>query len=679
MVLAAANTTIEEAAGGIPIGENLATFFIPVPLNGDLEPTLFASDTLLEQDHGWSQGVDYVSAYIQQVKKSALVVPMPIATEGIVGQLNMSGNSGTSVVSIKTSTGGSLDRTQGRTWILKGGTVGVDQIRLQISLDGGRTRQQVRLGTATSYVIPRVGLELEFAAGTLIDGDMVLSWVSTPPEIDDADLDTAREKLAEQRRQSRTWFLVKEMSTPADALAWQAAASEYDTGDKRHVQALCYQRPNYTDGAFRTDGPTRWRGRMAQTYTRMIGSPSIDFTQGAGPPNDTIVRDAGSFVDDGFDGWDTVADWITVTGASEAGNNDTWQLESAVALTLTLEVAGALTTDTDAEGVRITAAPGLLFIDGGGAHELKRGKGSWLDDGFEAGDTMTISGTLSNDGDYPIVSLTDSTITVATGSFVAEEISSWGVTIYTYASYNSDFQAQDAAFATLTGDYHPELAYGYATWRSSLTGWVMRRPAALADLCRGFQVDLSETTWHNNDGPLGIPGGPKWGFLDGDGRPFEYDDRKYDLASDAGFTAARTFAEDSSGLPYISTSVTRNGSGGVLDQSHYARVGNTARTVVQAVTIKFTGGTFDTRTTSEGKFLTGDARNELKARVDQALANALLGVTRRGEGPRVEKAAWTPSADDNLDPAAGTPTLTGVCELTVRGTIFRVNTVVRIS
>jgi hypothetical protein len=673
MVIAAANTTIEEAAGGIPTGENLATFFIPVPLNADLEPTLFASDTLLEADHGWSQGVDFVSAFIQQTRKAALVVPMPIATEGTVGQLNMSGNSGASVVSIKTSTGGSLDRTQGRTWILKGGTVGVDQIRLQISLDGGRTRQQVRLGTATSYVIPRVGLELELAAGTLVDGEMVLSWVSTPPEIDDADLDTAREKLAEQRRQSRSWFLAKELSTPADVLAWQAAASEYDTGDKRHVQALCYQRPNYTDGAFRVDGPTRWRGRMSQTLVRMTGSPEITFTQGADPPNDTIARDAGSFVDEGFDGWDTVADWITVTGASDVGNNGSWQLESAVALTLTLNVAGALTTKVDAEGVDIWAAPGLSFA----GSELKRGKGSWLVDGFAPGD-MAVAGTGSNDGDYEIVSVTDKIITIAT-AFVAEEISSWGVTIYTYASYNSDHQAQDAAFATFTDDYHPELAYGYATWRSAMTGWVMRRPAALADLCRGFQVDLSETTWHNNDGPLGVPGGPKWGFLDGDGRPFEYDDRKYDLASDAGFTAMRTFAEDSSGLPYMSTSVTRNGSGGILDQTHYARVGNTARTVVQAVTIKFTGGVFDTRTTSEGKFLTGEARNELKARVDQGLANALLGVTRRGEGPRVEKASWTPSADDNLDPAAGTPTITGVCELVVFGTIFQVNTVVRIS
>jgi hypothetical protein len=168
-------------------------------------------------------------------------------------------------------------------------------------------------------------------------------------------------------------------------------------------------------------------------------------------------------------------------------------------------------------------------------------------------------------------------------------------------------------------------------------------------------------------------------MLDGDGRPFEYDDRKYDLAEDAGFTAARTFAEDSTGLPYMSTSVTRNGSGGILDQSHYARVGNVARTVIQAVTIKFTGGVFDTRTTAEGKFLTGDARNELKVRVDQALANALLGTTRRGEGPRVESVSWTPSPDDNLDPAAGTPTVTGVCELVVRGTIFQVNTVVRIS
>jgi hypothetical protein len=678
MVLAAANTTIEEAAGGIPTGENLVTIFAPVPLNADLEPTLFASDDAFEAEHGWSQGVDFVSAFIQQTRKSVLAVPMPISTEGTVGQIDMSGNTGSSVVSVKTSTGGSMDRTQGRTWVLKGGTVGVDQIRLQISLDGGRTRQQVRLGTATSYVIPRVGLELELAAGTLNDGEMVLSWVSTAPEIDDADLDIARGKLAEQRRQSRTWFLVKELSEPADVLAWQAAASEYDTGDKRHVQALCYQRPNFSDGAFRTDGPTRWRGKMSQVRNWMTGAPSITFTVGAGPPGDELTRDAGSFDDDGF----VAGDWVTIAGASEVANNGTLLTFGVGATQISFPAAGAGTfvPDTDPSGVSILATPGLTFVDGGGSDDtLVRNRGSWLEDGFATGDTMTIAGTASNDGTYTIVNVTTDTITVATGSFAAEEISSWGVTIYTYVSYNSDFQAQDAAFATFTGDYHQELSYGYLAWRSPKTGWVMRRPAALTDLCRGFQVDLSETTWHNNDGPVGIPGGPKWSNLDGNGRPFEYDDRLYDLASDAGFTAARTFAEDSSGLPHMSTSITRNGSGGILDQSHYARVGNLARTVVQAITIKFTGGVFDTRTTSEGKFLTGDARNELKARVDQGLTNALLGTTRGGEGPRVERASWEASPDDNLDPAAGTPTITGVCELVVRGTVFQVNTTVRIS
>jgi hypothetical protein len=678
MAVAAANTSIVEAAGGIPTGENLVAFFGPVPRNADLEPGLFASDTALEEEHGFAQGVDMAATFIQHTKKQIVFMPMPIATEGTVGQLNMSGNSGTSVVSVAASTGGSLDRVQGRCWVLQGGTVGVDQIRLQISLDGGRTRQQVRLGTATQYVIPKVGHELSLTEGTLVAGDMVLSWVSAPPEIDDNDLDTARQRLAEYKYLTRTWFLVKELNGAADVLAWQAAASEYDTGDKRHVQALCYQRPNYLDGAFRTDGPTRWRGRLSQQRVRMLGDPEITFTQGAGPPTDTITRDAGNFVDEGF----VAGDWVTTAGASEAANNGSWPLDGAASATLILGVAGELTNDVDAAGITIVGSPGLTFVDGGGSDDalVKSSGTSWLDDGFKAGDTMTISGTVSNDGDYEILNVTADTITVATGSFTAEEISSYGVTIYTFASYNSDLQAQDAEFAAVTTDYHLEISYGYAAWRSPVTGysWLIRRPAALSDLCRGFQVDLSLTTWYKNDAPVGIPGGPKWSFLDGDKRPFEYDDRKYELGELAGFTTMRTWASDTSGLPYMSISVTRNGSGGVLDQSHYARVGNLARTVVQAVTENFTGGVYDTRTTNEGKFLTGGAKNELKAQVDQGLTNALLGTSRGGQGPRVEKATWT-AGNDNLDPTAGTPTITGVCELAVRGTVWQVDTVVRIS
>ncbi len=246
-------------------------------------------------------------------------------------------------------------------------------------------------------------------------------------------------------------------------------------------------------------------------------------------------------------------------------------------------------------------------------------------------------------------------------------------------SYNVDFQAQDAEFASVTDDYRLEIGYGELWYLSPLTGYRLRVPAELADLCRSFQLDLSESTWHKNDGALGTADGPKFGNTDPGGQNVEFDDRLVQGGNNAGFTVARTWASDSSGLPYMSNSVTRNGSGGVLDQTPFARVGNVARTVVQAITENFTGGVYDTKTTPDGKFLTTKAISQLEERVDKGLRDNLLGVTRRGLGPRVERAKWTASRDDNLDPSAGTPKITGTCELVVRGLVFRVETTVRIS
>jgi hypothetical protein len=64
----------------------------------------------------------------------------------------------------------------------------------------------------------------------------------------------------------------------------------------------------------------------------------------------------------------------------------------------------------------------IAFVYGGeSADTITDSASSFVAAGFEDGDTFTISGSTSNDGDYEIVSVTAGTITLATGEITAAE------------------------------------------------------------------------------------------------------------------------------------------------------------------------------------------------------------------------------------------------------------------
>jgi len=73
----------------------------------------------------------------------------------------------------------------------------------------------------------------------------------------------------------------------------------------------------------------------------------------------------------------------------------------------------------------------LEFVDGaGGDDSLTRNRGSWIDDGFGVGMTLTIANTASNDGSaYVITGVTALALTFATATVTAEVITDDTVTI----------------------------------------------------------------------------------------------------------------------------------------------------------------------------------------------------------------------------------------------------------
>jgi hypothetical protein len=667
--LPSASTRVVRTGAGIATGLDLATIWGCCSLNANLTPRLWFDSGALEAFHGPGQLLDHVSTFIEITGLPALVVPLPINTQGIIRSQQQSGT-GTSTATMSVGSYGSLERVDGLLRVARGGTVGVDQIQMEYSLDGGNQWTLWRLGTGTSYSIPRIGQTVSFTGGTLVTGEEILSWTSSAPEPADADIATGREKLAAQGNQSRAWLLIRELTKEQDVAAFAAAVAAYDTTDERPLQAYA--------GIRRAFDRSGYKAQMSRRRSWMQGSPEITFTQGAGPPNDTITRDAGSFTADGFGGWSIGnGDWITVTGASTAGNNGSWKLSAADVLILTLDVAGALTTDTDASGVSIWTTEGLEFVDGGGGDDtLVRGRYSWLEEGFEVGDTITIAGTASNDGDYLITDLTADTITVAPGSFTAEEISGWGVSITASVSYPVDVAAMDAAFATVTNQYKLQLFYGRLWRQSPAVQMRLRYSTSLAAMARTFLRDVSETVFEKGYGSL--TGDEGWGMVDVNGQPFEYDERVHRAALPSEFSCARTWASDSATIPYIARELTRAGGSDALTQAAKARVTNQARIIVQRQTEQLTGAVFVKQPPDElgRQFLTADALGTIEAKINKELARQMLGKTRSNVGPRVSRVSWVASRDDDF--SVQNPVLTGKLTVDTLGVIITVDTTVEV-
>src|SRR5690348_18211247 len=59
-------------------------------------------------------------------------------------------------------------------------SIGTAGITFDLSLDGGRTTKRIRLGTATSYTVPYLGITINFGAGTLVRSEEHTSELQSP-------------------------------------------------------------------------------------------------------------------------------------------------------------------------------------------------------------------------------------------------------------------------------------------------------------------------------------------------------------------------------------------------------------------------------------------------------------------------------------------------------------------
>lgn len=639
-----ATVAVSASAGALAGGTGYCVVISPVSKNADVTPRVYSSFSGILDQHDYSPGADYAAMHIEESQKPVIFIGVPIATAGVIARQDATGVTGSCVISVAAGAAGPMEEVNASVTCTVAGTIGTAGVKVAISLDGGTTTKTINLGTNTSYTIPYVGLTVSFAAGTLNVGD-TFTFVTTAPMWDNTGVDGARLALVSQLNLARSWMLIGDAPTHTEAGFVTTAVNAYESASNRYTYARVQVRDFLPLAA------------MARITKRMTGNPTLTFAE-VGATGDTITRSAGSWITDGF----AVGDFVSFTGS--ASNNVSDKITAVTATVITFNTTD-LTPEGPVSNVTALGSPSLVFDSTG--HTVTRSSGSWLDDGFAVGDSVTVAGTASNNYTKAVTALTATVMTFAAGA-VAETIGTRSVTVTKGETMAAYVSAMASEFASVDAQKRISLGLGRLRHLSPIHGWELRRPVQWAASIREYQHDVHHPTWQKQDGPL-----LDWSNTDSHNNVVEYDERTNGGALAAKFTCARTWGNGPIGA-FIAMDLTRETEGSTLQYVHNIAVANVFCTVVQAKTENVIG---QTPALKDDGTADPAALQVIEEGVNTDVKQALLREFVPGEGPRASKAVWTASRTDDLSGVDAV--MTGSGDLHVNGTIVHVKTLVKVS
>lgn len=288
------------------------------PLN---TPRFLSSGKAMLDTFAYGDASEFVCHYVKKVRKKVCFIRVPSTTAGAVDRTNDDGVAGTSVITL---TGTPHRRMHLLFEVIDGGTIGATGITFKHSLNGGLDYSgTIRLGTANTYAIPKSGITLNFAAGTLVAADVFEAHTSSPKWSTAEFADAVTAAIALQQK-FRALVVVGDFNK-TEALALQTQVDNLYAARKRPVVFVA-ARDWYPD-------------------CELTGNPNLTFAD-ASP--DTITRAAGSFITDGFKAG------MTITVAGSTSNNGTYTVATVGALVLTLDPGDALAAEGPSNGRTIT-------------------------------------------------------------------------------------------------------------------------------------------------------------------------------------------------------------------------------------------------------------------------------------------------------------------------------------
>lgn len=191
------NATINETDGalGIQSGGGRLMTAVGVSSRGPIDaPAAFAKVTDVVATYGEGPMVEFACYLISRYGKSVLITRTGQSVAGSfpADDVTVFAGTGTSVITVDDVGTAPNDDLDFAFRVVAGGTIGVAGITFQWSTDGGRTYSPITaLGVAALFVFPESGgVQIDFAAGTLVAGDLC-TFRGTAPSWNSAEINSA--------------------------------------------------------------------------------------------------------------------------------------------------------------------------------------------------------------------------------------------------------------------------------------------------------------------------------------------------------------------------------------------------------------------------------------------------------------------------------------------------------
>lgn len=503
-ILPRATTLLDATGGGIAKGSELLAILSCSESGPIAEARLIARVQSQLDTFGKSEGLELGGHNIQLNDLPHLFVRLTTATPGAIDHVDASGWTGSARSSFS---GTPLDDEEIQIRITTGGTRGTTGIVFQVSRDGGVSWGGfIRLGTATSYVIPDTGITWTISTGTMVALDLVKVFC-TAPRWNAAGLAAGFAALTAQSRLPRIVVVCGDVTSASELQSVIDQIAAYETSSQRYSHVLCNARDRRRTAAMQKTGGVMGRAGIVPD--------DVDFDA----TGDTITRDTGSWIDDGF----AIGDSVTVVSPLNAGVKGV--ISALTATVMTLPASPGLVAEANLLGSAISVtsvAPGDLDFT---TTTITRNVGSFVTDGFKVGDYVDVLGTASNNTRLgPLTAVSATVLTFAAGGVAESNVSGLDVSI-TSVELEGDWQA---AVETIVGVNPPSqkvnvrTVFGAGRLRrlSPVSANRKRRPYAWALACRVMGHDLHVSPAKVEAGPL-----EGWTNTDENGKQEDYDDR----------------------------------------------------------------------------------------------------------------------------------------------------------
>lgn len=329
-LLPQAKSVLQEVGGGV--GSNLTLVAIlSVMQKGPVgSVALFQKASDIQTVYGLGEGLALAQMYLSTVKQQVLFGGLSSAGVGAaaaaIKNADVSRVLGTSAI---TFTGTPFDDEDIVVLVNVGGTIGSAGIQISVSRDGGILFSgQIRLGTATTYVIPNTGITVNFGAGTLLAGDTAECWCdSAKPGA--ADIQAGFTAIANSPFLPRIVVVCGDIPDQTHLLNITGPVSSLETVNGRYTHVICSARDFLHPAIMQNP----------------LNVQTIAFAA------TTLTRSAGSFVTDGFQ----VGQWVYIQGSLTPANNGFFGPITAVTATILTLGGAAFTVAAAASSITLVA------------------------------------------------------------------------------------------------------------------------------------------------------------------------------------------------------------------------------------------------------------------------------------------------------------------------------------